>query len=103
YSTGEPGSPIVAITAILDHSLSMPRRVRFRLIERREDRFNVLREQIETLRPRIETSNKVIVDPPILGDCETEIRRLIVARETQGVPLGPALFFLISSAMRTFR
>src|SRR5207247_2428761 len=81
YSTGEPGSPIVAITAILDHSLSMPRRVRFRLIERREDRFNVLREQIETLRPRIETSNKVIVDLPILRDCETEIRSLIVARE----------------------
>ncbi len=74
YSTGEHGSPIVAINAILDHSLSMPRRVRFRLIEHREDRFNILRGHIESLRPRIEASNKVIVDPPIRGDCETEIR-----------------------------
>ena len=94
YSTGEPGSPIVAINAILDHSLSMPKRVRFRLIEHREDRFNILCQQTESLRPRIDASDKVIVDPPVHGDCETEILKLIAERETARVPLGPALFFL---------
>ncbi|MEO8035588.1 MAG: three-Cys-motif partner protein TcmP [Acidobacteriota bacterium] len=94
YSTGEPGSPIIAINAILDHSLSMPRPVRFRLIEHRQDRFDILRGHVDTLRPRIEASNKVVVDPPTHGDCETEIRRLISERAATGTPLGPALLFL---------
>jgi len=93
-STGEPGSPIVAIKAILDHSLKLKKRVRFVLIESREDRFEVLRAQVEGLRYRIDASNKVVVDPPIKGDCDTEVRKLIAQRKREHIQLGPALFFL---------
>jgi three-Cys-motif partner protein len=94
YSTGEPGSPIVAINAILDHALSIPRPVRFRMIELCPERFRVLCARIESLRPRIEASSRVVVEAPILGECDTEIRKLIAERRTQRLPVGPALFFL---------
>jgi three-Cys-motif partner protein len=94
YSTGEPGSPIVAINAILDHPLNMPRPVRFRMIERRADRFEILCGHVESMRSRIEASTKVAVDKPILGDCDTEIRKLIAERQVNGGHVGPALFFL---------
>src|SRR5688500_7967617 len=53
YSTGEPGSPIVAINAILDHTVRMSKPVRFRMIEHRADRFEILCSHVESLRPRI--------------------------------------------------
>lgn len=94
YSTGEPGSPIVAIKAILDHSHAMPRPVRFLMIERRVDRFQLLRTQLHSLGQRIGESGRVIVDEPILGDCDEEIRRFIARRHREKAPIGPALFFL---------
>jgi three-Cys-motif partner protein len=94
YATGEPGSPVVAINAVLDHKLSMPRPVRFVMIENRPDRYKKLCEIIDGLKPKIAASNKVIVDPPIQGDCDKEIQELIAKRKRDGVTLGPALFFL---------
>jgi hypothetical protein len=67
YATGEPGSPVVAINAILDHMHNMPRPVRFIMIENRPDRFEKLRSIIDDLKPQIAASNKLIVDDPILG------------------------------------
>jgi three-Cys-motif partner protein len=94
YATGEPGSPIVAINAILDHMHNMPRPVRFMMIENRSDRYDMLCSIVNELRPRITASNKLIVDDPILGDCDAEIRKLIGVRADDREPLGPALFFL---------
>ena len=36
----------------------------------------------------------VVVDDPIYGDCDPEIRKEIESRRATGKPLGPALFFL---------
>jgi three-Cys-motif partner protein len=94
YATGEPGSPVVAINAILDHMRNMPRPVRFMMIENRLDRFDKLCSIINDLRSQIAGSNKLIVDDPILGDCDAVIHKLIGARNSGGQPLGPALFFL---------
>jgi three-Cys-motif partner protein len=94
YATGEPGSPVVAINAIVDHMHNMPRPVRFMMIENRRDRFERLCSIVGDLKPQISASKKLIVDDPLLGDCDAEIQKLIGARKSTGKPLGPALFFL---------
>src|SRR5688572_6617566 len=49
YTGGEPGSPIVALTALLEHS-ALPRlrdcEFVFIFLEPRQDRFDVLKEQV---------------------------------------------------------
>ena len=94
YSTGEPGSPIVALNAILNHTRNIPKPVRFMFVENRRDRFEHLRSRIEAERPRFAASSRVRIDKPIHGECDSELRRLIASRKAQNRALGPALFFL---------
>ena len=94
YSTGEPGSPIIALNAVLEHTQTLPRPIRFRFIEKDTKRYQHLRARLARERERISTSRRVLVDDPINGDCQTEIRKLIAERELRCKVLGPALFFL---------
>jgi three-Cys-motif partner protein len=102
YTNGEPGSPIVALNAVLNHTVNLPKPVRFIFIENRRDRFEHLRTRLGKESARISGNSRVIVDEPIHGDCDTEIRKLIAQRQAEGKPLGPALFFSISSGTRRF-
>lgn len=93
YSTGEPGSPLVALNAVIDHARSFQRPVRFRFIENDRDRYEHLCRRLIKEEQRIDGSAHVRVDTPVLGECEPEVRRLIAERKAQNKPLGPALFF----------
>lgn len=94
YKAGELGSPLVVINAVLDHTRTLPKPVRFVLIENRVDRYQRLCARIAAEQTRIDASPNIIVETPILGDCDTEVRKLIAEREARHQALGPALFFL---------
>ena len=94
YVGGEPGSPVVALDSILEHNRPFQKSVRFRFIELNEDRHRNLTECLVQQNARITASSRVIVETPILGDCASEIRKLIAQRKHEKQPLGPALFFL---------
>ena len=94
YLNGEPGSPIVALNSILDHKQTLPKNVRLRFIELDQERHAHLVARLAQENARMATSQLVIVDPAILGDCEEEIRKLIAQRKQNRQGLGPALFFL---------
>jgi three-Cys-motif partner protein len=94
YTGGEPGSPIVALDAIAQHAVSLPKPVRLRFVESEFDRWKHLQQKLDARHAQIAASKNVRVDPPILGECDLEIRKLISDRLREGKPVGPALFFL---------
>jgi three-Cys-motif partner protein len=94
YTSGEAGSPIVALNSVLNHTGNLPKPVRFVFIENRSDRYEHLRARLAKESQRIAGNARVILDDPIHGDCAIEIRRLINKRRSEAQPLGPALFFL---------
>ena len=94
YLRGEPGSPIVALNSILDHDRSLPKKIRLRFIEKDRERHTHLVNRLVQEQERIVASQIVIIEPPILGDCDAEIRKLIAERRRQKQVLGPGLFFL---------
>lgn len=53
YDEGEPGSPILALNAILDHEVNFPAKIRFLFIEKDKERFELLKVQLATLESRI--------------------------------------------------
>ena len=94
YLRGEPGSPIVALNSILEHDRTFLKNVRLIFIELDKERHAHLTIRLEQESARIASHPHVVVEPPILGNCETEIRKLIAYRRKHQKPLGPALFFL---------
>ena len=94
YLKGEPGSPIVALNSILEHSRPLLRSIRLRFIELDEKRHAHLTKRLEQEKTRVAANRPISVEAPILGDCEAEIRKLIAQRKQDGQTLGPALFFL---------
>ena len=94
YRGGEPGSPIVAMKSVLDHNRTLPKAVRLRFIELDERRHAHLATRVAQESARVATSQRLIVEDPILGNCEEEIRKLIAQRKRHRQTLGPALFFL---------
>jgi three-Cys-motif partner protein len=94
YKGGEAGSPIVALDALAHHSRPLPIPVRLRFIESDAERWAHLSQRLKAREALIAQSKNIRVDPPILGDCETDIRALIAARDGARQSLGPALFFL---------
>jgi three-Cys-motif partner protein len=94
YVGGEKGSPILALEAALNHSHSFRVPVRFVFIEQDKERHATLRNEIEKVRSRIEASPRIDLRPPVLGDCATELNRLLDEYQNRGDTFGPALVFL---------
>ena len=94
YIGGELGSPLVALNSILAHNRPLEKSVRLRFIELDTDRHRHLAQCLMHQNARVAASSRIIVEKPILGDCQTEIRRLIAQRKRDEKPVGPALFFL---------
>jgi three-Cys-motif partner protein len=92
YENSVLGSPLVAIRAATQAAVR-PVPIRIHLIEERQDR-------VEYLTKLLSSSNKeasvagVQIDPPIRGDCQVEIERLLDAEDAAKQKLGPAFFFL---------
>ena len=94
YRGGEPGSPIVALNSILEHKQQFPKSIRLRFIEIDKRRHEHLCGRLSQETTRVAKSPRVIVDTPVHGNCDLEIRKLIETRKQNQQPLGPALFFL---------
>jgi three-Cys-motif partner protein len=94
YAGGEPGSPIVALDAIAQHSVALSKPVRLRFIENDPERWAHLNQRLQARTVQLGSNTNVIVDSPILSDCDPAIRSLISDRTQSDQPVGPALFFL---------
>lgn len=94
YSDKSPGSPLVAIDTVLDHSREFQIPVHMKFIEERADRVEHLRGLIASRRSRMDACRWLKVDDPAQSECEPELVRLLEQHEREGKPLGPAFFFL---------
>jgi len=94
YETGEPGSPIIAISAALSHGEDLPVPVRFLFIEQREDRHRSLQTELEKLSEPIANCSTIRLSSPVQGDCATELGRVLDECSRSSQKFGPALVFL---------
>ncbi len=74
------------------HQFSCP--IEIRLIEKRSDRVNHLKNLIKAKKATLVGNANLVIPDPIEGDCEQEVRNLVTACVRSGQPLGPAFFFL---------
>ncbi len=77
YEGGEPGSPVIALRAALQHAHSFPVPVRMLFIERREDRYKRL---CQIVQPHIEQSGhsqNVHAAQPLEGDCDEVLGEIL--------------------------
>jgi three-Cys-motif partner protein len=90
YRGGEPGSPLVAIKTAMEHVSDFPTRIRMFFIEERQDRWQHLSQ---LLKPHLKAARRnSIVEPPIHGSADTEIRCLLQKKEFR--QYCPMLVFL---------
>jgi three-Cys-motif partner protein len=94
YSGGQPGSPVIALRAALEHQHEFPIPVRMLFIESRLDRFRNLQRVLEPFFEQAQGSLNVRAVEPRHGDCDTELSRILDEFERTGISFGPALAFL---------
>lgn len=94
YKRGEPGSPLIALRAAMQHSLRFPIPVRLLFIEKDKDRFDHLKQIIQLEMASYQGENNVIVDEPKNGDCDPILSEIIQQHTNRGSIFGPALAFL---------
>ena len=90
YENDKPGSPVIAITAALGHSIDFPVPIRFLFIEADEERFAWLRTVLERYKEQIERSRRVLLSPPQQGECDSILNEMLDEYEKQGTRFGPA-------------
>ena len=94
YEKGQDGSPILALKAVLTHSVKLALPVRFMFIEKDPKRYQNLKELIDSLEDEIKNSQQIHSVEVELDDCEQVIRSLLDNCNRKGETLGPALLFL---------
>jgi len=94
YTKGQPGSPVIALTAALQHTKPFPVPIQFLFIEEREDRFAQLESVLTRYREQIQQSGKIQLVSPRRGDCDTVLSEMLNQHEKAGTHFGPALAFL---------
>lgn len=94
YKKGEPGSPVIALRAALQHSVAFPVPVRFLFIEQRDDRCRHLNQVLKRYSEQIRDSENVSLSRLRQGDCDIVLETMLDEREQRGVRFGPALAFL---------
>ncbi len=93
YERGEPGSPVIALEAALQHSVSFPMPVTMLFIEQREDRFKHLCKVLAPRLKQAQISPNVHAIDPIPGDCDAILSAKLDECELKGIKFGPALAF----------
>ncbi|MHC4402364.1 MAG: three-Cys-motif partner protein TcmP [Planctomycetota bacterium] len=94
YLDGQPGSPVIALTSALEHSVSFPVPVRLLFIEKSEDRCRHLEQVLQRYYADISGSTNVLVDRPLQGECDEVLTTILRRHEQKGTRFGPALAFL---------
>lgn len=94
YERGEPGSPVIALKAALEHSVRFPILVRLLFIEDREDRHRHLQGVLGAYKEQISNSKNVRLSLPTQGKCDMILATILDRYEKEGKRFGPALAFL---------
>jgi three-Cys-motif partner protein len=94
YTNGQLGSPVIALTAALQHAKEFPVPIQFLFIEEREDRFSQLESVLKRYQERIQHSSKIRLVSPRKGDCDTVLNEMLDRHKREGTHFGPALAFL---------
>ncbi len=95
YKGGEEGSPIASIKVVLEHSLEFKHPVKFIFIEKVSKLNKYLEQEVEKLGEQITNSDRILGYPRIiLGECESEIEKLIDEYKNKQGSFGPAFVFL---------
>lgn len=94
YKGGEPGSPVIALKAAIDHAVQFPSPVRMLFIEHREDRFGRLQQVIAPLLQKASSSQNIHAVEPRHGDCDSVLNEMLTDFEKRQIKFGPALAFL---------
>jgi three-Cys-motif partner protein len=93
YAGGQPGSPVIALKAVLAHTIPFPVTVRMLFVEQRLDRFERLKSVLEPYLNEARTSPKIGAAQPLLGECDAVLNELLAGYEAEGKTFGPALAF----------
>lgn len=88
YEGGEPGSPLAAIEVAVEHAQQFPVPVRLSFVEKDEARY---KELVGQLRKCLGPRRNSIVDGPICGSAEQEVKRIL---GLQAGSYTPTLVFL---------
>jgi three-Cys-motif partner protein len=94
YAGKEPGSPLIAIQAAIDHNVPFPMPVRMLFIEHRADRFARLQTVIAPHLERASQSSNLRAVEPHLGDCDAVLNAMLDEYDRKNIRFGPALAFL---------
>lgn len=94
YEDGQPGSPVLEVRAVLEHSLDIPIPVDFLFVEEDAGRCDSLRSVMGPLEQEARQSKRVSKITIKRGDCAEIIAAGLDTYEQKGKPLGPAFFFL---------
>lgn len=94
YAGGEPGSPVIALVAALDHAADFRVPIEFLFVEKDPERFAHLREVLGRYEARIAQSKNVVLAPPECSECEIVLKHRLDACTRNGLRFGPALAFL---------
>jgi three-Cys-motif partner protein len=94
YEHGQPGSPVIALRAAIEHKARFPVPIRFLFIEKDEDRLAVLKEQLRHYEGQALESKNLILDPPRHGECDSVLTEMLDKLERDHQRFGPALAFL---------
>jgi three-Cys-motif partner protein len=94
YTNGKEGSPVIALKAAMDHSISFPIPVRMLFIEERKDRFQHLQTVLAPHLARARQSKNIRAVEPRPGDCDSVLNALLDDYQRNGISFGPALAFL---------
>jgi three-Cys-motif partner protein len=93
YAGGQPVSPIIALTAVLNHTIPFPVPVHMLFVEQRQDRFEHLKKVLGPHVNQAQKSPQIKAVEPVLGDCDTVLNKLLADHEARGTTFGPALAF----------
>lgn len=94
YDKGEPGSPILALNAILDREVKLPAKVRFLFIEKDKERFESLEAQLVSPRLKVTETSPVDLIKSENSECEEYLVKWLDGCEARNEHPGPAFFFL---------
>lgn len=93
YTGGEPGSPVIALRAALDHGRSFPMPVQLLFVENNEKRFRHLESVLQPDLERATKSPNIRGASPRLGECDTVLSELLNQCDRTQTTFGPALAF----------
>lgn len=94
YTGGEPGSPVIALRAAIEHCREFSKPIRFLFIEKDPERHAHLLQVLDGMKDNLSSSRNIELLPIISDDCASQLTRLIDEHETRRINFGPALVFL---------